>query len=77
MKRIVEVPENYEDEHDWARAGGDIMAFDRLVREGVLTKEVNRPPHDCKRSISLIDYGSDDSWIAKRWRRRPQNEKSV
>lgn len=47
-----------------------VQVFDRLVREGVLSKEINRPPHDCNRSRSLMDYGQDDSWVAKKWRRR-------
>lgn len=47
-----------------------VQVFNRLVREGVLSKEVNEPPHDCNRSLSLMNHGQDNSWKSKMWRRR-------
>lgn len=47
-----------------------VQVFDILVREGILTKDINQPPHDCKRSTSPFDCGNDNSWVSKMWVRR-------
>ena len=40
------------------------IIFQKLNQEGILSLSHNRPPHDCRRATSLMDYGYDNSWQA-------------
>lgn len=42
--------------------------FKKLNQEGILSQGENKPPHDCRRSTSWIDWGYDDSWKATVYR---------
>jgi len=41
--------------------------FMKLNQEGILSQAHNYPPHDCRRAMSVWDWGSDNSWKASEY----------